>query len=86
MGEAAERAGDEQWYWDLQRGVAVPASQRRVASQMLGPYASRAEAERWHDTVEQRNEAWDDADDEWNDAWGDDDRDGGDGGDRSDER
>jgi len=81
MGAAGDDAGhdnDEQWYWDLQRGVAVPASQRRVASQMLGPYASRAEAERWQETVSDRNEAWDDADDEWNDSWGDDDGDGDD--------
>jgi hypothetical protein len=33
---------------------------------MLGPYASRAEAENWRSTVEQRNDTWDDADEEWN--------------------
>ena len=77
--DSTDHGGDEKWYWDLQRKVAVPASQRRVASQMLGPYDSQAEAERWQETVDDRNEAWDDADDEWNDAWGRDDDGDGDG-------
>lgn len=64
---------EAEWYWDLERGVAVPAAQRRLASNTLGPYASRAEAERWQETVEARNEEWDDADDAWNDDGRDDD-------------
>ncbi len=56
----------EQWYFDLRRGVAVPAAQRGPGDDMLGPYASRAEAENWRSTVEQRNDTWDDADEAWN--------------------
>ena len=56
----------EQWYFDLRRGVAVPAAQRGPGDDMLGPYASRAEAENWRSTVEQRNDTWDDVDEEWN--------------------
>jgi hypothetical protein len=53
------------WYWDLRRNRAVPAAERGPAEDLLGPYASRAEAEHWRDRVEQRNEAWDEADEEW---------------------
>ena len=70
---ATHRTSDEPWYWDLERGVAVPASERGLASNMLGPYPSRAEAERWQEKVDERNEAWDEADEEWNE--GDTDRD-----------
>lgn len=37
------------------------------AKDRLGPYASRQEAERALETVEERNEAWDN-DPDWNDA------------------
>jgi hypothetical protein len=56
---------DDTWYWDLQRKVAVPASERGPADQLLGPYPSRAEAENWKAKTEQRNEGWDEADDAW---------------------
>jgi hypothetical protein len=56
---------DTTWYWDLRRGRPVRASERGPADDVLGPYASRAEAEAWKERVEQRNEAWDDADEEW---------------------
>lgn len=69
---------ESEWYWDLGRGVAVPASERRFASNTLGPYPSRAEAERWHEKVEARNEEWDDADEAWNDDGTDDGDDSGD--------
>ena len=58
-------ADSEQWYWDLGRNVAVPASERGPGDQTLGPYGSKAEAENWRSTVESRNEEWDEADDEW---------------------
>ncbi len=61
---------DEQWYWDLSKGAAVPASERGKADNLLGPYASRQEAEHWKDRVEARNETWKEADEAWN---GDDD-------------
>ncbi len=56
---------DDTWYWDLERKVAVPAAERGPADRLLGPYASRAEAENWKAKSEQRNEGWDDADDAW---------------------
>lgn len=55
----------EEWYWDLHREVAVPAAERGPGDHMLGPYASRHEAENWKAKVEARNEVWDDADEEW---------------------
>ncbi len=59
--------GDDegQWYWDLDKGVAVPAEERGPSEHMLGPYPSRAEAENWKSKVEARNETWDEADEEW---------------------
>jgi hypothetical protein len=57
---------DTEWYWDLERQVAVPASERGPGDHMLGPYASRAEAEHWKEKVEERNTSWEEADDEWN--------------------
>ena len=54
----------EQWYFDLNRNVAVPASERGPGDNMLGPYPSRADAENWRAKVEARNEAWDEADED----------------------
>jgi hypothetical protein len=65
-----------EWYWDLERGRAVPADERGHADHMLGPYRTKAEAENWKATVASRNEAWDEQDEEWN-RW----RDEGDEGD-----
>jgi len=56
---------ENEWYWDLRRKVAVPASQRGPGDNMLGPYRSRAEAMNWKAKVEQRNDGWDDADERW---------------------
>ena len=56
---------ENEWYWDLHRKVAVPASQRGPGDHMLGPYPSRAEAMNWKAKVEQRNEGWDEADEQW---------------------
>ncbi len=53
------------WYWDLDRRQAVTAAERGPSDNTLGPYDSRAEAENWQSTVEQRNDAWDDADEAW---------------------
>ena len=54
----------QQWYFDLNRKVAVPASERGPGDHMLGPYPSRADAENWKATVEARNEAWDEAEED----------------------
>jgi hypothetical protein len=58
----------EQWYFDLNRKVAVPASERGPGDNMLGPYPSRADAENWRAKVEARNEAWDEADEDTDEA------------------
>ena len=54
----------EQWYFDLNRKVAVLASERGPGDHMLGPYPTRADAENWKAKVEARNEAWDEADED----------------------
>ena len=54
-----------EWYWDLERQLAVPADERGPGDQMLGPYPTKGEAENWRSTVESRNDAWDEDDDEW---------------------
>lgn len=64
---------DSEWYWDLDRGVAVPAAERGPGDHMLGPYPTRGQAENWKATADSRNDEWDAADDEWN-RWGDDDQ------------
>lgn len=58
------------WYWDLEQHRAVPAEERGPSDHMLGPYATKVEAENWKARVETRNEAWDDEDERW-DSWGD---------------
>ena len=55
----------DEWYFDLARGVAVPAEDRGPGDRMLGPYPSKAAAENWKNTVESRNEAWDEDDERW---------------------
>ena len=55
----------EEWYFDLRRGEAVPASQRGNAENMLGPYPSKAAAENWRQTVKSRNDEWDAEDERW---------------------
>jgi hypothetical protein len=59
---------DTDWYWDLDKQIAVRADNRGPADQTLGPYASKAEAESWKTTAERRNEVWDSDDEEWNDV------------------
>ncbi len=54
-----------EWYWDLEKGRAVPAAERGPGDHMLGPYATKGEAQNWKATSEARNEAWDEADEEW---------------------
>lgn len=61
-------AADTEWYWDLKRGRAVPADERGPDDRVLGPYATKGEAENWRQTVEERNDSWDTDDEEWN-AW-----------------
>ena len=55
----------EEWYFDLRRGEAVPASERGNAEHLLGPYPSRAAAENWRATAKSRNDEWDAEDERW---------------------
>ena len=57
-------SGDE--YWFCTKHNAVEGRDGCRAIDRLGPYATRAEAERALQTAEERNEAWDN-DPAWND-------------------
>ena len=61
-------SADTEWYWDLHRNEAVRAAERGPGEHLLGPYASRHEAENWKSKVEERNEGWDDDDEAWEHA------------------
>jgi len=56
---------DVQWYWSLTEERAVRADERGPSDEVLGPYASEAEAVNWKQKAEARNEAWEQADREW---------------------
>ncbi|WP_203335647.1 SPOR domain-containing protein [Nocardioides limicola] len=56
---------DDQWFWCLRHGVVEPFHGCKGADR-LGPYPTRAEAERALDRVAERNEAWEN-DPDWND-------------------
>ena len=59
---------DTEWYWDLNRKIAVPASERGPGDHVLGPYPSRHDAENWKAKVEERNEGWEHDDEAWEHA------------------
>lgn len=56
---------DEEWFYCLHHGRAVRRGECRV-DQRLGPFATKAEAERALEKVDTRNDEWDD-DPDWND-------------------
>ena len=57
-------ADDDQWWFDLKTKTAVSEPKNKSkATDRLGPYNSRAEAEQALEKVDERNAAWDD--DEW---------------------
>ena len=58
-------SADAEWYWDLNRKMAVPASERGAGDHVLGPYPSRHDAENWKAKVEARNEGWEHDDEAW---------------------
>ena len=62
------RVNDDSWYWDLQLQRAVPAADRGAGDHLLGPYATRADAENWKAKVEERNEGWEEDDEAWDQA------------------
>jgi hypothetical protein len=56
---------DEWWWFDLKTKTAVSEPKNKSkAVDRLGPYATREEAERALERVEQRNKAWDAEDEE----------------------
>ena len=57
---------DDQWWYDLKTKSAVQDNKAGRATDRLGPYASREEAEHAMQRVEERNEAYDN-DPRWND-------------------
>jgi hypothetical protein len=57
---------EDQWWFDLKTKSAVQDTKAGKATERLGPYASRDEAERALDKVEERNAAYD-SDPRWND-------------------
>ena len=65
----AANDADDGWYFDLQKGVAVPAAERGPGDHMLGPYPTKGQAENWKATKDARNESWDEDDERW-DNWG----------------
>lgn len=56
---------DQEWYFCLDHHDVEPREGCRAAVR-LGPYPTRAEAEKALETVESRNEAWDN-DPDWQD-------------------
>ena len=65
----------DEWYFDLRKGEAVPASERGPGDHVLGPYPTKGHAENWKATKDARNDTWD-HDDRWtdDDRWNGDDR------------
>ena len=57
---------DGDWWYDLQTKSAVQDQKAGKVTERLGPYATREEAERAMQKVEERNEAYD-HDPRWND-------------------
>ncbi len=57
---------DEQWWFDLETKTAVSDDNSSKAADRLGPYPSRAAAEKALDKVAERNDSYD-TDPRWND-------------------
>jgi hypothetical protein len=66
--ERVAGTSETDWYWDLNKQIAVRGDNRGPADHTLGPYPTKAEAENWKTTAERRNDIWDSDDEEWNDA------------------
>jgi len=57
---------DGQWWYDLKTKSVVSDDNKTKVTDRLGPYASREEAERALQKVDERNESYDN-DPRWND-------------------
>jgi hypothetical protein len=60
--------GDE-WYYCVEHGTVEPKFGCRITDR-IGPFASREEAAKALEKVEERNEEWD-SDPNWDDDYGD---------------
>ncbi|MFT4163862.1 MAG: SPOR domain-containing protein [Microlunatus sp.] len=58
---------DKHFWYDLKTKSVITGDHRTKATDRLGPYATREEAEHALDLVEERNQSWDEDDD-----WGED--------------
>ena len=68
INERVVETKDTDWYWDLDKKIAVRADNRGPGDQTLGPYDTKAEAENWQATLAKRNDIWDNDDETWNDV------------------
>ncbi len=59
------RPEPEQWYWCLDHQEVEAAGSGCALDRKLGPFPSPAEARRWKQKFETRNEAWDEEDRRW---------------------
>ena len=55
----------EEQYWYNTETRAVEVGRRSSWSHLMGPYSTRAEAERALESARSRNESWDKEDDDW---------------------
>lgn len=55
-----------QFYYNLSTG-SVEEGRQSSGTELMGPYATRQEAERALQTASARNEKWEDADEDWED-------------------
>lgn len=53
------------WWWCIRHARPEQDGARCAAKDLMGPYASEAQARAWRDRSEARNEAWEEADDAW---------------------
>lgn len=56
--EEQPKTGTEREYWFNERTGEVEVGPQSLASDRLGPFATRAEAERALETIRRRAEAW----------------------------
>lgn len=54
-----------QWYWCLRHRRAEPADDACPADLRMGPYPTRAAAQRYAEIAEARNEVWEAEDERW---------------------
>ena len=53
------------WFYCLEHDRPEPEERMCRAASRLGPYDSEADARRWKETAEARNEKWEEEDQRW---------------------